>query len=79
MKTLLLACAAALLSACGGYLAIDGDDVAYSTEPVNVAVYPHYTLGGEVVYDVHGRYYRHYRGRWVVYRGRPHGIDVHVR
>ncbi len=80
MKTcLLLASTFSLLFSCSGYFAVDGEDAVYADEPTNVAVYPHYTISGEDVYDVRGHYYRRYRGRWVVYRARPHGIDIHVR
>jgi hypothetical protein len=68
---LILAAALALGSAtgCGGeYVDVGGYEATYAPPPPSIERYPHALYAGEQVYDVDGRYYRKFQGRWVSYR-----------
>lgn len=84
VRILASACGAALalaLAGCAaGYTDVDGYQAAYVTPPAAVVSYPRYAYGGGYVYDVDGRYYRHYHGRWVTYhRAPPEVVRWHNR
>lgn len=60
------------LSACGGYVTVDGYQGAYVDDPPpGIYGYPRYAFRDGYVYDVNGRYYHRHNGRWVTYRSEP--------
>jgi hypothetical protein len=77
MKTTLLSVAGLLLllaTGCAGYLTVDGYEAEYADAPANYERAPVYEHNGARVYEVHGRYYREYKGRWVYYRHKPRDL-----
>ena len=60
-----------LAAGCAGYITVDGYEAAYVDAPADYQRYPRYEHNGVAVYEVNGRYYRQYGGRWVAYRERP--------
>lgn len=75
MRVFVSVCGSALalsvVGCAGGYVDVGGYDAEYVAAPVGIEAYPHYVYGGEYVYDVNGRFYRHYNGRWVAYHHPP--------
>ena len=65
--------------ACAGSLTVDGYGVEYVNRPA-IEGARRYTHNGVAVYEVGGRYYREYQGRWVMYHERPRElVEVRVR
>ncbi len=62
---------AADLAGCAATVTIDGHEAVYADAPANYERGRHWEHRGVVVYEVEGRYYRQYNGRWVYYRDRP--------
>jgi hypothetical protein len=59
---------------CAGTLTVDGYEANYADAPAGYERSPRWDHRGAAVYEVSGRYYRSYNGRWVVYRQRPHDL-----
>jgi hypothetical protein len=77
MKATLASIAGLLLlfaTGCAGYLTIDGNEAVYADAPADYERAPVYEHNGVRVYEVRGRYYRQYNGRWVYYRHRPRDL-----
>ena len=67
-----VACAFVLFAAaCNGKLDIDGVEASYTDPPAGWEHAKRWEHNGAKVYELAGRYYREYNGRWVVYRERP--------
>jgi hypothetical protein len=65
--------------ACAGSLTVDGYGAVYVDRPV-IEGHRRWTHNGVAVYEVNGRYYREYNGRWIVYHERPRElVEVVVR
>src|SRR5262245_50631642 len=60
-----------LAAGCHGYIKIDGLEATYTETPASYDHHPRWKHKGVRVYEIDGRYYREYNGRWVVYRERP--------
>jgi hypothetical protein len=57
---------------CGGsYVDLQGGRAYYVNPPSGIEAFPRYAYGGAYVYDVNGRFYRQYNGRWVSYSHAP--------
>lgn len=63
-----------LATGCAGYITIDGYEAVYADAPAGYDRHPVYEHNGVRVYEVGGRYYREYQGRWVYYRHRPRDL-----
>ncbi len=70
-----MACAFVLFAAAScGKIDIDGLEASYTDPPAGWEHAKHWLHNGARVYEIGGRFYREYNGRWVVFRERPRDL-----
>ena len=82
MRPLLLSIAGALLliaAGCNGSVKLDGLEASYVDPPAGYEKAPRFDHHGVRVYEVGGRYFREYNGRWVVFHEKPRDLREEKR